>query len=87
MNTTPRILIAAALLVALSACGNKGPLVQAPSPEAQEEQVPPADAGVPAAETEPATTEPATDVPVEEDQPVPADPIPPPPPAEDDGTP
>lgn len=85
MNTIMRLLLCAALLAGLSACGNKGPLVQADAPEAQESGT------APATET-PTTTEsatpvdPATEPTVEEDEPAPADPVEPPPPA-DDGTP
>ncbi len=60
MNTTARILFAATLLASLSACGNKGPLVQAPAPEAQEETVVPDEAATvaqPGQEQAPATTE------------------------------
>ena len=83
MNAIPRIAIAAALLAALSACGNKGPLVQAPppTPAADEALTPdPAVEADPAAEavsTEEAAPvvapEPDPDVPVEEDEPLPAE--------------
>lgn len=80
MNAIPRLLIAASLLAAVCACGNKGPLVQADAPAADE---------APATETQPATTpaDPATAPTVEENEPAPADPAEPPVPAEDDGTP
>jgi predicted small lipoprotein YifL len=97
MNTTTRILLATALLATLSACGNKGPLVQAPRPPAPSEgaATPPATE----APTGQQTTEPATELtpPAEpettpqeasdETEQVPADTADPPPPATDDGDP
>jgi predicted small lipoprotein YifL len=87
MNTTARVtsgtLAIAALVFALAACGNKGPLVRAP------DEPPP----VPVEETLPDLTPPGEDVPAT-DVVAPADPatdapadagIPPPPPAEGDG--
>ena len=96
MNTTSRLLVAA-LLATLAACGNKGPLVQADSPEAQGAEATPAttEAAPPAGEAEPATTPTETPVdttsqtpvepPVDETEPTPADPVEPP--VEDDGDP
>ncbi len=106
MNTTAHILFAATLLASLSACGNKGPLVQAPAPEAQDEAVVPDDSTTvtepgqtPTTELEPPAepetlpeaafdetqaTEASTP---DETEPVPADPVAPPPPETDDGTP
>jgi predicted small lipoprotein YifL len=77
MNTTARVtsgtLAIAALVFALAACGNKGPLVRAP------DEPPP----VPVEETLPDLTPPGEDVPATD---APADAgIPPPPPAEGDG--
>lgn len=95
MNTITRHLLTAALLASLSACGNKGPLVQAGTPAEEQTEVAPA-TETPAtdtpATTEPATTpatttDPATEPAVNEAEPVPADPVEPPPPATDDGTP
>ncbi len=92
MNTTSR-LIAAALLLTLAACGNKGPLVLPDAPAAEDAPAEPAVAPAPAATQQNATqaTDPATTseeappvatpqadaVPVQEDDP----------PASDDGTP
>jgi len=65
MNSTPRSLIlipAALMLLALSACGNKGPLVmpQKPVPIEEQEVVPADDATEPATDaTEGAETKPA----------------------------
>lgn len=93
MNTPPRILLAAATLLLLSACGNKGPLVQAPSaPEAEAattEPEPVSDTtAVPENEAEPVPMpDTPVDAPVQEDEPVPAEPVDEPPPVEDDGTP
>lgn len=89
MNTIPRIVIAAALLAALSACGNKGALVQASSVQPDAVAADPALDADPAAEavqveeqmdeSEPvAAPEADPAVPVQEDEPVPA---------QDDGTP
>ena len=87
MNATHRIAIAATLLAALAACGNKGPLLQADAPKAApaEPAVLPAPAatqqgdtppGEPAAtgESTPPIATPAADasVPVQEDDPAPA---------------
>lgn len=93
MNTLPRILLAAAALALLSACGNKGPLVQAPSaPEAETATTAPEPASdtvaVPENEAEPVPMpDTPVDAPVEEDEPAPAEPVDEPPPVEDDGTP
>ncbi|MGE8279690.1 MAG: LPS translocon maturation chaperone LptM [Stenotrophomonas sp.] len=65
MNTTSRFLIlipAALMLLGLSACGNKGPLVmpQKPVPIEEQEVVPADDSTPPASEGE-GTTPPASD--------------------------
>lgn len=75
------VLLIALAALALSGCGNKGPLVQAPREPAEE---------VPATETPPAgdATEPASsDTPAAEDAPTPAETEPPvePTPADADG--
>ena len=96
MNAIPRLLIAASLLAALAACGNKGPLVQADSPEAQGADGAAATTQTtpPASETEPSTTtetpvdttsETPVETPVDETEPTPVDPVEPP--VEDDGDP
>lgn len=91
MNAPSRILLAAATLLLLSACGNKGPLVQAPpAPEAETAITEPEpDAStVPENEAEPVPmSDTPVDAPVEEDEPVPAEPVDEPPPVEDDGAP
>ena len=51
MKTSSRLLVAAALLATLAACGNKGPLVRPSSA-----QMPPAEAPVPADSTPPVDT-------------------------------
>jgi hypothetical protein len=94
MNPTTRLLLCAVLLAGLSACGNKGSLVQAQSPEAQESDTAatPTPSTTEQAVTQPVTeptapVDPATEPAVEEDEPAAADPAEPPPPAADDGTP
>lgn len=88
MNTIPRLAIAIALLAAVSACGNKGPLVQAPPPQPAADEV----VADPELEADPAATAvqaeevdtvavpetDAEDASAEDDEPAPA---------EDDGTP
>jgi predicted small lipoprotein YifL len=76
--TSARLLLAAALLAMLAACGNKGPLVK-PS-QAQ----PPAPEAAPVPAPDPTDSAPAQEIP----QPPAADPAsatPTPPPADDDG--
>ena len=84
MNTIPRLIAAAALCAALSACGNKGPLVQADAPATPAVEPAPAatQQGTDAQPADPATTgesvppvatpAAAPGVPVQEGQPAPA---------------